>query len=60
LLTADAAAMGGPINVIAPLGYATYAIYGKLVSDPTKFFCIDSTGKTNTAATGNTTAACPS
>ena len=58
-LTADAAANGGTINVVAPAGYATYAIYGRLVSDNTKYFCIDSTGKTTPLATANTAAVCP-
>jgi prepilin-type N-terminal cleavage/methylation domain-containing protein len=36
-----------------------YAIYGKLASDATKYFCIDSTGKTNPTATAATAITCP-
>jgi prepilin-type N-terminal cleavage/methylation domain-containing protein len=36
-----------------------YAIYGRLSSDNTKYFCIDSTGKTNQSATPATSVVCP-
>lgn len=35
-----------------------YAIYGQLVSNSSAYFCIDSAGKTNTAATARTNANC--
>jgi len=35
-----------------------YAIYGQLVSDPSHFFCIDSTGQTNQAADHSDTMSC--
>ncbi len=38
---------------------AAYAIYGKLVSNTSQYFCVDSTGKTNAAATAATTIQCP-
>jgi len=38
----------------------TYAIFGKLKSPATAtYFCIDSTGRTNPTATGNTGSTCP-
>ena len=51
----DACAQGGTNDIVivtAPQTSSTvnaYAIYGQLVSSPTKFFCIDSTGKTSQA-----------
>lgn len=36
-----------------------YAVYGRLVTDPTKYFCMDSTGRTNPAAGAAATAVCP-
>ncbi len=36
---------GGPFTPNA----VAYAIYGRLVSDPSKYFCMDSAGKTNPA-----------
>ena len=59
-LTADATSQGGAINVVTDgTAYTTYAIYGNLPSNPTKYFCIDSTGKTNPTASAKTAAACP-
>lgn len=60
-LSTDAAANGGVINFVTngALPITAYAIYGKLVSDNTKYFCIDSTGKTNPLATTNTAVTCP-
>ena len=65
-LTADAVAQGSTLTYIiatnSTVGAATtpnataYAIYGKLVSDPTHYFCIDSKGGTNpTEAAANIT-----
>ncbi len=62
VLTADATANGGTItsktNATAP--FSAYAIYGQLPSQSTAtYFCIDSTGKTNPAASAKTTVVCP-
>jgi prepilin-type N-terminal cleavage/methylation domain-containing protein len=62
-LIADAAAQGGALTVRVNSGVANvvssaYAVYGQLVSDNTKYFCIDSTGKTNQAATNAVNANC--
>jgi prepilin-type N-terminal cleavage/methylation domain-containing protein len=61
-LTADATAQGGAISVVSPATQLTYAIYGRLPSTPStayRYFCIDSTGKTNPAATAATASTCP-
>ena len=51
-LFADAISNGGSLRVISnTTGPTAYAIFGQLVSDPTKFFCIASDGST-AAATG--------
>lgn len=48
------------INAVGPYNRAnSFAIYGQLVSDSTKYFCIDSTGKVNPKATTKTTSSCP-
>jgi len=61
-LITDVNAQGSAFTIV-PTGtgaaITAYAIYGKLVSDPNKYFCIDSTGKTNTAASAATGATCP-
>lgn len=58
-LTADATGQGGPINVVTNgTTYTAYSIYGRLVSDNTKYFCISSTGKTNPVITTNTGVDC--
>ncbi len=61
-LTDDAAAQSGAVTVVTTGTYpaiTAYAIYGQLVSTATNYFCIDSTGKTNPAATVKTGATCP-
>lgn len=55
-LAADATANNGGVTAIllrtnATSPFTTYAIYGRLPSDSTKYFCIDSTGNTNTGVT---------
>ncbi|MEK7641893.1 MAG: type II secretion system protein [Patescibacteria group bacterium] len=62
-LVADAASQGGALTIRVNSGTANvvssvYAIYGQLASDNTKYFCIDSTGKTNQAATNAVNANC--
>ena len=56
-LVTDASSQGGKVYAITNAGPTTYAIYGQLVSDNTKYFCIDSTGKTNPAQTASLTGA---
>ena len=62
-LQTDATAQGGAITMQIATNASSiataYAIYGQLVSDSTKYFCIDSTGKTNPVATTKTTIVCP-
>jgi prepilin-type N-terminal cleavage/methylation domain-containing protein len=36
-----------------------YAVFGQLVSDSTKYFCIDSNGRTNPNASAASTVTCP-
>ncbi len=55
-LISDASSQGGALTIRVNSGTANavssvYAVYGQLVSDNTKYFCIDSTGKTNAVAT---------
>jgi hypothetical protein len=52
IIVATSASTAGASPVTA------YAIYGKLVSDATKYFCIDSTGKTKSADTQAATVTC--
>ncbi|MCX6715960.1 MAG: type II secretion system protein [Candidatus Taylorbacteria bacterium] len=63
-LTADATTNGGTINAVTTGTYPTitaYALYGSLPSQAgAKYFCIDSTGKTNQSASANSAAVCPS
>lgn len=60
-LTADISSQTGGTAVTVIGGPTTgYAIYGPLPSqNNAKFFCIDSTGKTNQSAGAATTATCP-
>ncbi len=61
-LAADAVTQGAAINIVtnASATVTTYAIYGSLPSQGgTKYFCIDSTGKTNQNAAANSAAICP-
>ena len=52
-LNSDANTQGGAIFISTTGSPANaYAIRGQLVSAPTKFFCIDSTGQTNQADDG--------
>ena len=60
-LTTDAANNGGVINVVGTVASGAinaYAIYGNLPSNPTKYFCIDSTGKTNPVDSQKATVTC--
>lgn len=60
---ADVYANGGTLTIIVHATTANvpdaYAIYGQLVSDSTKYFCIDSTGATNPLAIAHTAVTCP-
>jgi general secretion pathway protein G len=45
---------------LAPGTFVTaYALYGQLISSTTRYFCLDSTGKTAQTATSNTNPTCP-
>ncbi len=59
-LTKDITDNGGDlvINGLSPAGGSAYAIYSKLASDATKFYCVDSTGKNNTGTSPGTGTAC--
>jgi prepilin-type N-terminal cleavage/methylation domain-containing protein len=58
-LVADALAQTGKIFVVTNAGPTQYAIFGQLVSDGTKYFCIDSAGRTQQAvATTQPSIAC--
>lgn len=61
-LAADAANQLGSltyiVNTLAGNVVNAYAVYGQLVTDGNQYFCIDSTGKTNTN-TAHTAANCP-
>jgi hypothetical protein len=43
-VAAQTSVLGIKTNAKTP--FTAYAIYGRLVSDPTKYFCVDSTGHT--------------
>lgn len=47
------------VKTNASTPFTAYAIYGKLVTDTAKYFCIDSTGKTNQSAGAASTVTCP-
>lgn len=61
VLIADATANGGAVSVVtnASSPFISYAIYGKLVSNPSAYFCQDSTGRTNQNAAASSTVTCP-
>lgn len=57
-INADVNAQGSVLYVATLSGNQNYAVRARLVSDTTKYFCIDSTGATNQVDTGtNATAA---
>lgn len=63
-LSIDIAAQGAAVNFVTNGASVTaYAIYASLPSTiaggSTRYFCIDSTGKTNQSASANTAATCP-
>lgn len=62
-LATDATNQGGALTYVVTTTATdvttAYAIYGKLASDATKYFCIDSTGKTNPTASAATAITCP-
>lgn len=61
ILIANIFSQGGSVNVVNESGTTvlSYAIYGQLFSESTKYFCIDSSGRTNQEATTNTGTTCP-
>lgn len=60
-LSIDIAAQGSTVNFVTNGATATaYAIYASLPSTAgSRYFCIDSTGKTNQSASANSAATCP-
>ncbi len=68
-LAADLTTQGSTVtyivNTTSIAGNATtpntsdFAVYGRLVTDSTKYFCMDSAGRTNGSASAATTVACP-
>lgn len=60
-LVTDIGTQGSAVNVVtnAATPFTAYALYGRMVTDATKYYCVDSTGKTTVNATGNTLVTCP-
>jgi hypothetical protein len=54
----DVAAQGSMMYAITNSGPTSYAIYVRLISDSTRYFCIDSTGRTMSSTNRNTGATC--
>lgn len=52
-INSDVVGQGAVLYISTLAGNANYAIRGRLVSDTTKYFCIDSTGATNALDTGS-------
>lgn len=53
---------GSALNVKATVNggtYGSYAVYGRLITNSTKYYCMDSSGRTNAAATVNNVIPCP-
>jgi prepilin-type N-terminal cleavage/methylation domain-containing protein len=51
--------VGSTITVVTSgTPVSAYALYGKLVTDPTKYYCIDSNGAVSTAAPGANSVTC--
>ncbi|MFA6432945.1 MAG: type II secretion system protein [Candidatus Paceibacterota bacterium] len=56
-IAADAVAQGSNLFIsVSTTGNSAYAIRGRLVSNASQYFCIDSTGATNALDTGAATA----
>jgi prepilin-type N-terminal cleavage/methylation domain-containing protein len=58
-LTADITKTGSAFNVVGTSPYAAYALYGRLLSNPSLYYCMDSAGKTNVTSATNNTVTCP-
>lgn len=63
-LISNANEAGSQINIVNEPNTAGspvfgYAIYGRLISSSTRYFCIDSKGNTNLSTLTNDTSACP-
>ncbi len=60
-LQTDATGNGGQVYAVTDVYPNTqkYALFGKLASDPTKYFCISSDGKTNPVAAYSAVTSCP-
>lgn len=64
ILLNDINTLGGEVSVITEPNtpqyvYSIYAIYGRLVSTSTQYFCVDSKGKTNQNTLTRDTVTCP-
>ncbi len=64
MLLNDINSLNSEVNVVndpntAGSAVLDYAVYGRLVSTSTQYFCVDSKGKTNQMALTNNTASCP-
>jgi hypothetical protein len=58
-LTGDISTNGGTFNVVGASPYSNYALYSKLPSNPSIYYCMDSKGNVNPAAAINIGTACP-
>ena len=57
-LNNDVGAQTSILYAITNSGPTMYAIYGRLVHDNTKYFCMDSTGSTSQSTSNNTATSC--
>ena len=61
-LMTDANNNGGPINYVVSTdgdgNVNAYALYGELISDSSKYYCVDSTGDSNSSGSQNSNATC--
>ncbi len=59
-LGTDATANGGTLVVNPSVGSGSaYAVYSALASDATKYYCVDSTGRTGSTAPASGATVCP-
>ncbi len=58
-LTGDISTSGGTFNVVSASPYSQFALYSKLPSNTSLYYCMDSAGKSNLAAQTNVGTACP-
>ena len=58
-LTGDIGTNGGTFNVTGASPYSSFALYSKLPSNTSIYYCMDSKGNTNPAAATNIGTTCP-